>query len=104
MATCNHVRDITGIDPARPWRGMYDDEAGAVAIYTPYGGVLALFKHGMGLAGFRMTKHLRPGLPVVCDIAGHEVAGIYLGSRMAFMSAGRGCVEMRAKVLGAWEI
>lgn len=104
MATCNHVRDITGIDPARPWRGSYNDEAGALAIYAPYGGVLALFRHGMGEAGFKMTKHLQAGFPVVCDVGGHEVAGVYLGSRVAFMAAGRGCVEMRAKVLAGWEI
>ena len=104
MATCNHVMAITGIDPAKPWRGSYSDEVGAVAIYAPYGGVLGLFKHGMALAGFGMTGHLQPGFPVVCDVAGHEVAGINLGGRVAFMAAGRGCIELRAKVLGAWEI
>ena len=104
MATCNHVRDTTGIDPAAPWRGTYHDEAGAVAIYSPYGGVLALFKHGMGQVGFKMTQHLQEGFPVVCDVAGHEVAGVWLGPRVAFMAAGRGCVEMRAKVLGAWAL
>lgn len=104
MATCNHVRDMTGIDPAAPWRGTYDDEAGAVAIYQPFGGVLGLFKHGMALAGFHMTQHNQPGFPVVCAVGGHEVAGVYLGSRVAFMAAGRGVVEMRAKILGAWEL
>ena len=105
MATCNHVRDVTGIDPAAPWRGTYDDEAGATAIYGPYGGVLALFRHGMGLAGFQETDAPQEGFPVVCAVAGHEVAGVYLGNeRVAFMAAGRGCVEMRARVIGAWQI
>lgn len=104
MATCNHVLAETGIDPARPWRGLYDTEAGAIAIYTPYGGSLALFKHGMGLAGFQMTKHLQDGFPVVCDVGGHEVAGLAVGNRVAFMAAGRGLVEMRARVLGAWAL
>ena len=103
MATCNHVLDVTGIDPARPWRGMYDDEASAIAIYTPYGGVLALFKHGMGLAGFQMTDTPQDGFPVVCDVMDHEVAGVWIGGRVAFM-APRGCVQMRAKVLGVWAI
>lgn len=104
LAVCNHVRDQTGIDPAAPWRGTYDDEAGAMAIYQQYGGVLGLFKHGMGLAGFAMTKHLQPGFPVVCDVAGHEVAGLNIGNRVAFMAAGRGVVEMRAKILAGWAL
>jgi hypothetical protein len=104
MATCNHVRDETGIDPAAPWRGTYDDEAGAIAIYSAYGGVLALFRHGMGLAGFQMTDAMQDGFPVVCDVAGHEVAGIIIGPRVAFMAAGRGVVEMRAKVLAGWSL
>ena len=104
MATCTHVLDMTGIDPARPWRGMYDDEAGANAIHKPYGGVLALFRHGMGLAGFQVTDAPEPGFPVVCDVLGKEVAGVFIGgNRVAFM-AERGCVEMRAKVIGAWAL
>ena len=104
MATCDHVSRETGIDPAAPWRGSYSDEAGAIAIYQPFGGVLGLFKHGMALAGFKMTQHLQPGFPVVCDVAGHEIAGVWLGPRVAFMAHGRGCVEMRVKVLGAWAL
>lgn len=105
MATCNHVRAVTGIDPAGPWRGSYDDEAGAQAIYKPYGGVLALFKHGMARAGFQMTDAPKDGDPVVCDVRGVEVAGVYLGNRrVAFMAAGRGCIELPAPILGAWSV
>lgn len=104
MATCNYVRDMTGVDPARPWRGSYSDEAGAMAIYQPIGGVLALFKHGMALAGFHVATALEWGCPCVCDVAGHEVSGIWLGGKVLFMAQGRGAVEMRARVLGAWEI
>ena len=103
MATCNYIRDRTGVDPARPWRGLYDSEASATALYTPYGGVLALFRHGMGLAGFRETDAPQDGSPVVCDVMGKEVAGVFMGGKVAFM-APRGCVEVRAKVLGAWVI
>lgn len=104
MATCNHVLDVTGIDPARPWRGTYNDEAGAVAIYSRHGGPLALFRHGMARAGFQETEARQIGAPVVCDVAGKEIAGMYIGGgRVAFM-ADRGCVEIRAKVLAAWEI
>lgn len=104
LSVCDHVWAETEVDPAAPWRGTYHDEAGARAIYEPFGGVLALFKHGMGQAGFKMTGHLQDGFPVVCDVAGHEVAGISLGRRIAFMAQGRGVVEMRARVLGAWAL
>ena len=104
MATCNYIRDLTGIDPAGPWRGSYDSEAGARALHAPYGGVLGLFDHGMALAGFKRAVAPSAGLPVVCDFGGHMVAGVYLGARVAFMAAGRGCVETRAAVVGAWLI
>lgn len=103
MATCNHVLAVTGIDPAAPWRGTYHDEAGARGIYEAHGGALNLFRHGMGLAGFSEGDRAI-GRPVVCSIAGHEIAGIDMGQRIAFMAEGRGLIEVRAEVLGAWVI
>jgi hypothetical protein len=103
MATCNYIRDTTGIDPGAPWRGSYDTEEGAQAIYQAFGGVLGLCRHAMAQAGFRPAQ-AAPGLPVVCDVMGVEVAGVSLGNRVAFMAQGRGVVEMRAKVLDAWHI
>jgi hypothetical protein len=103
MATCNHVLSVTGIDPAAPWRGTYHDEAGARAIYEAYGGPLGLFRFGMSLAGFHEGERA-VGRPVVCSLFGHEIAGVDMGSRVAFMAEGRGLVEMRAEVLGAWVI
>jgi len=103
MATCNYVRDRTGIDPAAPWRGTYSDEAGAVAIWQAYGGVLGLFDHGMGLAGFSRAVEPAYGMPVVCDFGRVQVAGVYLGPMIAFMAL-KGCVETRAKVAGVWAI
>jgi len=101
MSVCNHVRDLTGTDPAGPWRGSYSDEAGAAAICAAHGGVLGLMRHGMALAGFA-TGPRGPGRPVVCLIGGHEIAGVDMGQRIAFMAEGRGMVEMRAEVLEAW--
>lgn len=103
MAVCNHVWACTGVDPAAPWRGTYNDEAGAQVIYKAHGGVLGLFRHGMALAGFSEAPRgiLRP---VVCRIGGHEVAGVDTGRRVAFMAEGRGMVEMPADVIGAWAI
>ena len=103
MATCNHVLAVTGIDPAAPWRGTYHDEAGARAIYEAHGGPLALFRHGMALAGFSEAEPAE-GFPVVCNIGGHEIAGVCMGRRIGFMAEGRGYVETRAEILGAWAI
>ena len=104
MATCNHIRDVTGIDPAEPWRGSYDSEDAARALFEPWGGVLGLFDHGMTRAGFKRAVAPAFGLPVVCDFGGHEIAGVYIGPITAFMAAEKGCVETRAKVLGVWQV
>lgn len=101
MSVCNYVRDLTGTDPAAPWRGSYSDEAGARAIFEAHGGVLALMQHGMARAGFGMGERAE-GAPVVALIGGHEIAGVDMGSRIAVMAEGRGMVETRALVLGAW--
>lgn len=103
MATCNHVLDCTGIDPAGPWRGTYHDEAGAQAIYEAHGSILGLFRHGMALAGFNLGERAA-GRPVVCDLGGHQVAGIDMGTKIMFMAEDRGVICLRAKVLGAWAI
>ena len=104
LSMCNHVLTVTGIDPAAPWRGLkYSDEAGARAIFEPYGGVLALVRHGMALAGFR-TGYAMDGAPVVADVHGQEIAGVMFGNRIGFMAEGRGLVEMRARVLEAWTL
>lgn len=103
MSVCNFIWSETGIDPAAPWRGSYQDEAGAVAIYSQYGGVFGLFSHGMALAGFGMCAPCA-GLPVVADFMGHEIAGIYTGHRVMFRLEGRGVIEWPATVLGAWDI
>lgn len=102
MATANYVRDLTGKDPAAAWRGTYDDEGGAVALYGAFGGVLGLVSHAAHLSELQSLDAPVAGSPVVCDLGGKEIAGVWLGDRVAFMSL-RGCVEMRAKVLGAWK-
>lgn len=103
MATCDHVYRVTGVDPAAPWRGTYDDEEGAMAIYEPFGGVLGLFDHGMSQAGFSRGNNTL-GAVVVASVLGKEVAGINMGSMTAFVAPGRGLTECRAPVLAAWPL
>lgn len=101
MSVCAYVAAVTGTDPAAPWRGTYDDEAGARRILAAGGGVLAMMRGGMAAVGFQ-TGPRGEGRPVVCQIGGEEIAGVDMGPRIAFMAAGRGMVEMRADVLEAW--
>jgi len=100
MAVCNHVLRQTGIDPAAPWRGSYNDEAGALALMLPFGGVLGIMRHGMAKAGFAEGP---PGIgsPVVVDIGGHHVAGLNLG-RFVVMAGRRGPVRARPAIIAAW--
>lgn len=103
MSVCSHVLALTGEDPGAQWRGTYHDEAGARAIYEPYGGPLAIFRHMMTEAGFREGEPTDLA-PVVCDFGGHEIAGVIFGRRVGFMAEGRGMIETRAKILGAWPL
>mgnify|MGYP003662948708 CR=1 FL=1 len=102
MATCDHVQRVTGVDPAKPWRGTYDDEQGAKAIYEAHGGVLNLFDYGMELAGFERGDRA-VGRPVVARFGETQITGIDMGRRCAFLLE-RGVIEMPANVLAAWVI
>lgn len=100
MAVANYVLALTGNDPAATWRGRYHDEAGARALYDLHGGVQGIVR--FGLRGIGIHEGLPAyGRPVVCRVGDHEVAGLCLGPRVAFM-AERGVVEGRAEVLAAW--
>ena len=104
MAVANHVRDVTGRDPAAPWRGRYSDRAGAETLMTAHGGGLALAMYAMAVIGMTRAANPRAGDPVVCKIGGHEVAGLWTGDRVAFMAEPRGMIEVRSTILGAWAI
>lgn len=103
LSVCDHVAAVTGIDPAAPWRGSYSDEAGAEAICREFGGVAALFAHGMARAGFIRADAASFGWPVAVRFDGHEIVGICTGDRLAFRHI-RGVVELRLPVLGAWAV
>ena len=43
----DRVLAVTGVDPARRWRGSYHSEAGARAVIEAAGGLVALFDQGI---------------------------------------------------------
>lgn len=102
LSVCDHAFDISGIDPAAPWRGTYDSQSAAEAIYAPFGGVLGLMTHGMARAGFRVCE-ARSGLPIVADFFGVEVAGVMKTDRIAAFRMEHGVFEGRVKVVKAWQ-
>lgn len=101
ISVCDYLRDRTGIDPAKPWRGSYGTREGAEVIYQRHGGALELMRHGMTQAGF-ITGQPKTGAPVVVDFFGHEITGIYLGRLTMLRLEGRGLVDWPAQVLEAW--
>jgi hypothetical protein len=103
MAACDHVQRATGIDPAAPWRGTYDDEAGAQDIYNQFGGVFGLFDHGMTLAGFEKGED-KNGAVVVARVLSSEVVGVRFGAFIGFIHPTRGVTEMRLPVMAAWPL
>ncbi len=102
-ATCGHVLRVTGIDPAAPWRGTYNDEDGAQAIFDQYGGVLGLFSYAMTQAGFVEGENTL-GAAVVAKIGGHEVVGVNMGHMIGFVAPGRGMAECRVPILASWPL
>jgi len=103
LSVADHILRVTGIDPAAPWRGTYDDEEGARRILAAHGGALGLFDYGMTWAGFDRTSDRRKGNPVVCQMGDMQIAGVDMGRRVMFRME-RGVIECPAAILGAWAI
>lgn len=103
LSVADYILAATGKDPAAQWRGTYSDDMGALALAKAYGGVLGIMSYAAALAGFPPLAATVWGAPVVCDIAGKEIAGIWLGARGMFRTE-RGVIELRAPILGAWAI
>lgn len=106
LSVADHVRRVTGIDPAAPWRGRYAEAEGAAALAAEFGGVLGLARHAMALAGIREGER-GEGRPVVVELAGREIAGLDLGPALGnrvMLRLERGLIDWPAPVLGAWEL
>ncbi|OWU83803.1 hypothetical protein ATO6_15330 [Oceanicola sp. 22II-s10i] len=101
LSVCDHLLRMTGVDAAAPWRGTYSDEEGAREIWHAAGGKLALFRDGMARAGFRLAEPA-PSWPVVADLFGHEMPGLWTGARVMLRLDGRGVFEAPLPILAAW--
>ena len=97
LSVADHVRRVTGKDPAAQWRGTYHDEAGARALYVTHGDLVAFCGAALAGIGLRLSERA-PGAVVVAEMMGHQVAGIDLGRRVMFRTE-RGVIDWPAKVL-----
>ncbi len=103
MALSDHVLRLTGRDPAEPWRGAYDDEVGARAIYDAHGGVMNLVSYAMDRIGLPVGAPC-DGAALICELGGQQIGGAMDGTRVIFMAEGRGVVRCRAPILRAWPL
>lgn len=103
LSVADYVLAVTGKDPAADWRGVYSDETGAQAVAEGFGGVLGLVSHYASQTGLEPASAPLRGSVVVADLAGRQVAGLHLGQRSAFRTL-RGVIELRAPILGAWNV
>ena len=100
-----YAGELCGTDPGARYRLTYSDRAGAHAIVDQAGGVLPLMDALLTPCGFDRIDQPTRGDIIVADLAGHEIAGLWLGAFAVFRLDGRGVIELRAdkvKVLAAW--
>ncbi len=65
LFVANVIRELTGKDPAAPWRGSYKSELEALMILAEYGGLAALA--GAVFGRLRPAWEVTPGDPVLLD-------------------------------------
>ena len=96
---------LTGVDPAAPWRGTYDDESGADAILAAHGGLVGLLDYGLVAAGWRRTCAPQPGdigaIDVRTDRGPALTGAIRCGGRWACRGL-KGRALIRAGAVAAW--
>lgn len=97
--------ELTGIDPAAPWRGRYRDEGGADAILSEAGGAEALIARGLQRSPDKAHAVRGDiGLITVTGPEGRaEVGAICTGERWA-ARARRGLWIGRAEPLAIWKM
>jgi uncharacterized protein DUF6950 len=96
------ARELTGEDPAAPWRGAYSDEAGAKTILSAAGGMTAIMSGA--LRGWRKVRDEAAGDIVVASVPHHDapLAGVATyGGRVA-LATRRGLVVARVPVMLGW--
>lgn len=92
-------------DPAAPWRGTYDDEAGADAVLARHGGLVALMAEGLEATGWRRTDAPETGdigaLWAPTRAGPALIAGVRCGDRWACRGV-RGRALIRGEAEACW--
>lgn len=105
LTAADWVREVTGADPARAYRGAYEDEAGARAIAKAAGGLELLIATSLRPLGYFPTDDPPKGavgLIIVETPGGPDVGcAIRTGRRWAGKS-GRGVWMGSGRLVSAW--
>jgi hypothetical protein len=84
------VLELSGIDPATPFRGTYNDEAGAAAIIAEYGSMENLFTSCLGFETSDNWKRAKRGDIVLMELEGGVTGGVVddTGEKIAVFATG----------------
>lgn len=102
------IRELTGIDPARRWRGLYDTQEGALGFIEQGRGLARVFQAAAAEAGLR--RALQPVLGAVGVIRSDDPQIRLMGAVCvqpgfwATVAPQGGIVAARTKAVVAWEI
>ncbi|WP_169194927.1 hypothetical protein [Devosia sp. MC1541] len=104
LAIADYVRDVTGKDPAEPFRGRYSTRAEAVALSGLDNGLNTVFAGGAERLGLTPTDNPKRGDVAALKQGGIEFGGLYLGSRWAVFSLDGLLLLDNPTVLAAWSV
>lgn len=105
FSLADYVIAMTGKDPAAAWRGHCFDKTTAESFITEAGGNTVLMERGLMSIGIAPEHHLDPvrGDIVAAKYADIEVAGLCLGTFIAFRRSTRGVLRTRrAEIMKVW--
>lgn len=105
LALADWVRELTGVDGGRLYRGTYSTEQEWVAVVQGAGGLVALVDSVAALVGIQRVEQPVPGDIGVIDLRSYGHAGAILAGRrwVLKVSAGLGAATS-PPVLAAWGV
>lgn len=102
------VQTLTGIDPARRWRGAYDDQDGALAFVRAGRGLARVMEVAAAEAG--LVRAPRPSLGAVGVIRSEDpdvrlMGAVCVGGGFwSTVAPEGGVVALRTRPVAAWEV
>lgn len=98
------VRLVTGVDPAKEWRGRYSTALGRERILKREGGPLAVMTRGAESARLKRTTEPVRGDVGLIRLSGRDYGAVCLGDRWALVTRRGLAAERPDEVIRAWEV